>query len=79
MHSGKLIRYHGKKRLRAYFKASPLGLEDTYGLESHALAGTHSFERLEWVSWGSAEVSSCSLSVFQAQSQHVAYSGIRAC
>lgn len=67
---------HGKKRLKAYFKASLLGLRDTYGSESNGLAGTRvaAFE----ISWDSAKVSSWPVSGFQAQSQYFAYSGTRA-
>lgn len=54
---------HGKKRQRAYFKAFPVGLKDTYGLDSHALAGTHSLERQERISWNFAKVSSWPISV----------------
>lgn len=51
---------HGKKRLKAYFKASLLALRDTYGSESNGLAGTQvaAFERQEWISWDPAKVSS---------------------
>lgn len=69
-----------EKRLRAYFKASPLVLKDTHGLESHALAGTQVavLERQERIIWNSAKVSSWRVSVFSAQSQRLAYSGARA-
>jgi hypothetical protein len=51
---------HRMKRLKAYFKASFLGLRDTYGLASNGLAGTPvaAFKRQEWISWDSAKVSS---------------------
>lgn len=66
---------HGKKRLKADFKASLLGPRDTYGLEDWRVMGlaatqVAAFERQEWISWDSAKVSPWPVRGFQAQSQN---------